>query len=119
MIKLIEKSFNRANLKENSKLRDFRQQDWYLYAGAANFEDGSSPMIYSTDFLDAVVSYNEDSGKVDLEIYTEDSGYRIEMDSKNQAIQYFDSIVDDLDSITSNEELIKFTKRHHFNDILY
>lgn len=102
-----------------SKVRDFRQVDWDGYAGASNFEDGSSPLIYSTDFLDVVVSYNEDSGNVDVDIYTENHAYRAEADSKNQAIQYFDSIVDDLDSITSDEELRKFIKGSYFNKILY
>lgn len=118
MIKLIEKSSDRADcierrkLKENSKLRDFNKYDYYEYSGAEKFEDGSEPLIYSTDYLDLVIAKN--GNFVSMDIYSDDGDFFRTFSNKESAVSYFDFIANYLDDIESSEDLYEFSDENEF-----
>lgn len=40
-----------------NKLREFTKNDWNGWAGATNFEDGSSPLIYEAENFTMIVDF--------------------------------------------------------------
>lgn len=76
-------------ISESFKLRPFTSSDYYGYAGAMDFSDGSKPMIAELDSADIVVSPNED-GEIMTEVDYADgekfSSYYALSDSKDEAV---------------------------------
>lgn len=57
------------NLKEAIKMKPFTKNDWYTFAGAENFEDGSEPLIGEIEIIqepiEAAVVFDNNAIEID------------------------------------------------------
>lgn len=80
-------------------LSEFSKNDWYAYAGADNFEDGSSPLIYDDEDATVIVSGDPDGGAVvEVDLHTADveESYMQNFGSKKEAVDTAENIISDM-----------------------
>lgn len=99
MVKFIE-----SVIVEN-KLREFTKSDFYMY-GCELFQDGSRPLIYSSDNYDVVVcsAYGpnvEENNKCEVLIEDEDHEYYKIFKNKKAAVRYAELIINKLNNTKS------------------
>lgn len=92
--------------------REFSKTDWYSYASASEFDDGSSPLI--EEFLDGQVivivsgsGMDDGTAEVYLEYYSELDdfySYHATFKSKKQALAVANSLADELCELDSADE---------------
>lgn len=94
MIRLLE------NIVKEGKLREFTKTDYYGY-DVGPFEDGSEPLIYSSDDYELIVAQNEYDSRVEVVVEDEDYEYYKPFKTKKGAVRYAESIINKLDSSKS------------------
>lgn len=93
MIRLLE------NVIEEGKLREFTKTDYYGY-DVGPFDDGSKPLIYSSDEYELIVA-QVDENEVDIVVVDEDYEYYKPFKTKKGAVRYAEQVINKLDNSES------------------
>lgn len=93
MIRLLE------NIVKEGKLREFTKTDYYGY-DVGPFEDGSKPLIYSSDDYELIVA-QVDENEVDVVVADEDHEYYKPFKTKKGAVRYAEQVINKLDNSES------------------
>lgn len=61
------------------KIRRFKKEDWWGYAGSTKFKDGTNPFIYERELNDGAVELViiADAEGVDIELFADDEPERV------------------------------------------
>lgn len=103
---------------KESKFREFTKTDWHSYAGASNFEDGSSPLIaelFDGDITIIVLGGDNNDGKayVELDYFDEHNdenysyGSTYKFKCKEQAIKVDNLLINALNAFTEPSDISK------------
>lgn len=94
--KMTKKECDDPKKIDEGALSEFTKSDWYAYAGADRFEDGSSPLIHETEDFTVVVSGDPDGGAiVEVDITTPETYTKV-FGSKKEAVDTAESLIDDM-----------------------
>lgn len=112
MVKFIE------SLIVENKLREFTKGDFYMY-GCELFQDGSRPLIYSSDNYDIVVCSacgpnDEESNKCEVLIEDDMHEYYKEFKTKKGAVRYAETVINQIgkyDSVSDAALALDFKLR--------
>jgi hypothetical protein len=97
---------NLGNLRDMFKLSEkpmalkpFSQSDWYGYAGAEKFEDGSEPLIAGNDEFTIIVDKSGIAFDICFDDIQETYWANIDIANKRIAIDYADKLIQELDGM--------------------
>lgn len=102
-----------------TELREFVNTDWYGYAGAENFADGSVPQIAEWECGEVALTVIADKTGIEVEVYnnpTEDCySFTSELNlPKNLIIQVAKAIIEDIENVDNELRGYILYLREHY-----